>query len=270
MRDGVHPVERGALGSDAGGQIGAQRGNVEAVLGKRRGGNRGNSHAVHFAALQGPGEFEAHHEVARRMAGAAMRQPFDKIGPPVPCGGALFVPRQLAVREVQQGPEVHERAHRQHKSAGIGLVGDRHGRNAHIVGVKRVNVVRRRELREDKGHCRIEIAIARRDAVAHHAMKIGARIVADAVLFVRRDVGRIQRAERRPYGQASGAHRPLRQRVAAEAVAGQSQFAPARNQSFHLFGRKSPLRLRGHARCPEQPEQNGERRHDNDSDDDEN
>lgn len=197
-----------------------------------------------------------------------MRETFDKITAPVPCGGALVVLRGFTIREVQQGPEIHEAAHRQHEHAGIRPVGDRHGSNAHIIGVERIDVVRRHDMRENKGHGRIKIAIARRDAVTHHAVVIFTRIVADAVLFVRGDVGRIQRAERRCYGQAAGAHRPLRQRMAAEAVAGQGQLAAARNQSLHLLGRKRLPRLRGHARCPEQPGQNNKRRHNDNGDDD--
>ena len=55
---------------------------------------------------------------------------------------------------------------------------------------------RRYELKT-KGMGRIEIALARRDAVPHYAMEIGTRVIADAVLFVRCDVGRIERTERR-------------------------------------------------------------------------
>ena len=133
-----------------------------------------------------------------------MRQPFDEIGAPVPFGGALAVPRSLAVGKVQQRPEVHERTHRQHEHARIGLIGDWHGRDAHVVGIERVNVVGRRYMAEDKGHGRIEIAPARRDAVPHYAMVIGTRVIADAVLFVRCDVGRIERTERRRYRQTVG------------------------------------------------------------------
>ena len=218
MRDRVHAVERGALRCHPRGEIGAQRGDVEAPLGKRRCGNIGDNHPVHLTALQGSGEFNAHHEIARRVARTAMRQPFDEIGSPVPFGGALVVPQNLTVGEVQQRPEVHERTHRQHEHARIGLIGDWHGRDAHVVGIERVNVVGRRYMTEDKGHGRIEIALARRDAVPHYAMEIGTRVIADAVLFVRCDVGRIERTERRRYRQTAGPHRPLRHRVATEAV----------------------------------------------------
>lgn len=139
------------------------------------------------------------------MAGSAMRQSFDEIGPTVPFGGSLTVLGCLAIREVQQRPEIHERTHRQHEHAGIFLIGGGHGRDAHVVGIKRVNVVRRREMAEDIGHCRIEIALVRRDAIPYYAMEVGTRIVADAMLFVRRDVGRIKHTERRRYRQPAGA-----------------------------------------------------------------
>ena len=195
-----------------------------------------------------------------------MRQPFDEIGAPVPCGGAPVVLRRRAVGEVQQRPDVHERTHREHEHPGIRPVGDGYGRDAHGVGIERVDVVGRRDVGEHKGHGRIEIPVARRDAVPHGAVEVGPRVVADAVLPIRRDVGRIQRAERRPYRQPSGPHRPLRQRVAPETVSGQSQFAPARDQRLHPLGRKGPLRLRSHVRCSEQAEQDGKRRHRDDDD----
>ena len=176
-----------------------------------------------------------------------MRQPFDEIGSPVPFGGALVIPQNLTVGEVQQRPEVHERTHRQHEHARIGLIGDWHGRDAHVVGIERVNVVGRRYMTEDKGHGRIEIALARRDAVPHYAMEIGTRVIADAVLFVRCDVGRIERTERRRYRQTASSHRPLRHRVATEAVSRQGQLAATRDQGLHPFGRKSLLRLRSYA-----------------------
>src|SRR5699024_9955907 len=108
-----------------------QNGHIKASLGQLLRRNVGDIQTIDLTTLKVTGKIYPHHEIAWGMTSSAMTQTLDQIGPPCPQLRAIFLNRRLSIWEIQQGPEIHERPHRQTKYPCIVLVGHIHGLDAH-------------------------------------------------------------------------------------------------------------------------------------------
>src|SRR6185437_3786034 len=121
-------------------------------------------------------------------------------------------------------PDAQGPAHGQRPGDAVGLVGLIDRRHAvHEVGVKRLHVVGRYAGEGRVGHGRIQRVAVLGDALAQGAVEVFERVVTDAGLLVRRDVGRIEGAQRRGDAQAAGVGLAVLDGVAGDAVAGAGQ-----------------------------------------------
>ena len=108
----------------------------------------------------------------------------------------------------------------------IGLVDRRHRLQ---IGVDRVGVRARHFRVRGKRHCRVEQRTVARLARVHHAVELVGAPLADTGCLVRRDIGRVERAERRLHRAAAAEQLARRHRVAGDAVAGAFQIFAASN-----------------------------------------
>ncbi len=182
----------------------------------------------------GPHGFFLQKRAARGMAGAAVPESFNEISAAVPLRGLLGVGLVNAVAGEHPVPHRQRPAHVQRPGNVFGLVGLRDRLHAvHEIGVERVHVLRFNAGIRGVGHGRVEIAQARRLAVAHGFVELRESPVADAVRFIRRDVGRVHLADAHGqiHRQAAGKGFAARRGVAGDAVARAGQIGAA-----HHFG----------------------------------
>ena len=98
------------------------------------------------------------------------------------------------------------------------------------------------------------------DAVAHGAVELGPRPVADAVFLVGRDIGREDRPERRLERQPAGPGRAALDDMAGIAIGRDGDIGAALGQRLHLLGRERLLDLLGDHAALEQAEEDRPRR----------
>jgi hypothetical protein len=181
---------------------------------------------------------------ARRVAGAAMAQPFDEIGTAVP-GGVMLLARNVGatLREhrVPDGERPAEAQIAWDLARLVRLFDRRHllyeevVERAHVVvgdlGIGRVR------------HGGIEPVPVLGDALPHGAVEILERVVPDAIVGIGRDVGRIDGAERRPHLEAARERLAAGHGMASDAIAG------ARHVFAFALGRCGLLRMRERGRA---------------------
>src|SRR2546425_7074089 len=172
--------------------------------------------ALDLAAREGLVLYFRAELVARRMAGAAMREPFGEIGTAVPLGAARGVGLEDAALEVARLPDADARPRQRHGIAPVLLA---HRLARHDEGIERGEVLVRQLGEMVVGKRREEMAAFAVDAFAHRARKGLERPAADAGFGVRGDVGAIDGAERRLERRAAGIGLAAFRGMAAQAVA---------------------------------------------------
>ena len=118
-------------------------------------------------------------------------------------------------------------------------------RNRPQIGVDRVAVLARHLGVGGERHRRIDQPAVGKSPLVHHLVELIGRPCADPGLRIRRDVRRIERAERRMHRQAAGKYLAFARGVAGDAVAGTGEiFAvgdhrriPWRRRLRHRIGR---------------------------------
>ena len=175
--------------------------------------------ALRFAAREGFVPLLRAEHVAWRMAGAAMADALDEIGAPVPkivmrgIGLERPPPQEEQVPAGEHWPLVQgERQLVRRRRRMDGLAG-------HEECIEGVVVRVRYQCEMVIGEGWIEMATFAVDAFAHGASEGLFRPAADAGLGIGRDVGRIDRAERRRQRQPASEGLAVRRRVAGVAVA---------------------------------------------------
>ncbi|KKO64551.1 hypothetical protein VM94_01928 [Janthinobacterium sp. KBS0711] len=170
--------------------------------------------------------FFLHAHAARRMAGAAVAQALHQVG----AAQQLRIARDRRFIRLRRGgkgpaPDGQGETHRQRPRNVGSLVRRRIRLHAmHEIGVQRLHVrlaqARVRRVR----HGRIHGVAVLGHAGAHQLVEIGKAPVADAGLFIGRDIGGIHLADRRFHAQAAGERLAFRAgRMAGDAVAGAGQ-----------------------------------------------
>ena len=204
-----------APAADAGGLV---RGDVEGAPARRH-------RAGEFLAV-----VQRERQISRRVAFAAMRQRFGEIGAPVPFRTLRRIGLEARIRIEQRRPEAHRPALVERKGQRIGRRRRAHRRQAEQIGLDRqrigvghVGVGRIR-------HRRIKPRAVAADAAMHRVEEILIAVIADAGLLVRRDVGRIERAERQLEAEAAGIFLAARRGVADHAVRRPRQIFAALDQ----------------------------------------
>ncbi|VFT75086.1 Uncharacterised protein [Klebsiella aerogenes] len=184
------------------------------------------------------------------MAGAAVAQAFHQIAAALQHRVNLRVGDKVARRRGEDAaPESQRPAHRQRpRDVGV-LVGGIHRFHAmHKVGVHGAHVrftdPRERGIR----HRRIERGTVFPHALTHRVVKLFEGVPADAVFFIRRDIGGVDGADRRLHRQTAGERFPrFAVGVAGDTVPRPRQILPLLNQIAvrrRLFGKSRA------AQCP--------------------
>ena len=165
--------------------------------------------------------------IARGMASAAMRQPFDQIGAAIPFRALSGVRLVGAVAQKQQFPARDHHALIERKGKLVGA-GGRVGRlPRHQKGVERAVILIADIGEMIIGKGRIEVLAAAIDARAHGAAERGFRPAADPGLRVRRDIRGIDRAERRRHRKSPGKVPAAARGVTGAAVSDRGKLAAA-------------------------------------------
>ena len=186
--------------------------------------------------------FFLHRQATRGMTGAAVAQAFHQIAAALQHRVNLRVGDKVARRRGEDAaPERQRPAHRQRPwDVGV-LVGDIHRLHAvHKVGVHGAHVrfadPRERGIR----HRRIERGTVFPHALAHRVVELFEGVPADAVFFIRRDIGGVDGADRRLHRQTAGERFPcFAVGVAGDTVPRPRQILPLLNQIAvrrRLFG----------------------------------
>ena len=147
-------------------------------------------------------------------------RPCDKISAAVPFGRLLRVWLELAFGEEQGSPAEDQRTVVVGKSQVVRAVRLLHWRDRLEIGENRIAVGTRHLGIGSERHRRIKQAAVGKAARMHHLVELVARPLADAGLVVRRDVGGVERAERRRHRAAASEEFACRRCVAGNAVAG--------------------------------------------------
>ena len=167
-----------------------------------------------------------HQRIARRVAGAAVRQAFGQVGAAVDLHALRCVRHEALIVEEQGIPAQHRQAHIEREwqcRLARRLVDGLDGLHEVVIQVAHVRI---RQLRiAGVGHGRIQVAAIGAHAFAQGARKVGFRVVADAAFFRRRDIRRVDRAQRRVDGVAARIRLAARCRMAGHAIGGDSQIA---------------------------------------------
>ncbi len=177
--------------------------------------------------------FFRHGDGARRMTAAAMTRPLNEIGATVPlvvAGGFRLIGAAFG----EDGVPERERPAHVHRPLDVrGPVFLLNGCDpAGEIGVERADVVVAHLHIRGVRHCRIEAVTVGCHALTDGAVEIGERIVADAGLLVRGDVGREDGAERRSHLQPAGKGCAFRCAVTGNAVAQAGDIFTALHQFF--------------------------------------
>src|SRR4051794_20961074 len=166
------------------------------------------------------------------MAGTAMTKSLSEIGAAVPdlVMGRIGMIRTLAKEQGlparKHQPEIEREWKFICRSLGV------HGLTSHekriecpvvLIGHLSEVIVRK---------SRVEVMPLAIDAFAHGADESCLGPVPDTRFGIRRDVGGIDRPERRWQGQSSGKHSAARSRMANVAISNRSQLAPALDEGF--------------------------------------
>ena len=168
-------------------------------------------------------------ETARGMAGAAMAQALDQVLAAqqrhlVGLAGRGGDRRGDDVGREHPAPHAQRPAHRQRPGDVGVLVGLLDRLDAvHEVGVQGLDVIRRDLGVGGVRHRRVQRMAVPGHAMAHGAVEVLQRVVADARVLVGRDVGGIDGAQRRLDAQAAGEGLAVLGRVAGDTVAGARQ-----------------------------------------------
>jgi hypothetical protein len=177
------------------------------------------------------------------MALATMAQHFDQILTALPGFTFAFSRLQLHAVLIEHVPEAQTEAQIERK-AQIGLragFGDR--LQAHQVGVDGVGVFAFEQVIGGVGHRRIEIAAIATLTFGHRSVEIISAVIADAMLFVRGDIGAVDGAEWRLQRQAASVLGAAFNAMARHAIGGTRQVLTAFDQL--LVGRKGRERQQG-------------------------
>jgi hypothetical protein len=234
-----HRVHRaggdGVLRLDAGAQV---REELLAAPGQRRGVRRvqrGRVPAFGLAAVEGPRFHLGAQGVARRVAGAAVREAFGEIRAPAPLG---VFPIWLEIKRLpsaEKCPDVVGEAKLVRRRACA------HRLARHEIGVERADVLVGEPRVVLVGKRGIEMPALAVQALAQRAPERGLRPGSDPGFGLGGDVGAVDRAEGRP-------QRPAAQRCKLRALAHQSRFERRRRRRLD---RRERL-LRGTSRDAEQ------------------
>nr|GEU28151.1 hypothetical protein [Tanacetum cinerariifolium] len=187
----------------------------------------GQEVGIALAIAGGRQRFFLHRHAARRVAGAAVAQAFDQVGAAQDLRVGHIGCRRLErfrLRCKCPAPDRQREAHRQ-RPHDVRLAARRRVRldAVHEVRVQRLHVglaqARVRRIR----HGRIHGVTGLGDAGAHQLVEVGKAPVADPRLFIGRDVGRIDLADRRRHAEAAGKRLAVGNAMAGKAVAGAGQ-----------------------------------------------
>ncbi len=193
----------------------------------------------------GAQRFFLEEQPARRMAGAAMPQPFDQIRAAVPLRALLGIGFEHRVAHEQPVPD-RQRPADGHRPHHIGFaVGRGVWRHAlHEIGIQRVHVLRRDARVRRIRHGRVEVFAARRHTMAHRTVELFEAVVADAVRLVRGDVGGIDRAHGHDHLQTADKGLAARRRMAGHAITRAGQIRATLHLLVGKLGRHRQTALR--------------------------
>ena len=162
-----------------------------------------------------------------------MAEAFDQIGAAVPLRRFGRIGLVLALVEEQRAPSEDQRAVVEGKLQIVRTVDLLHRRDRAQIGEDRVAVLARDLGVGGKRHRRIDQPAVGEAPVMHHLVELVGRPLADAGLRIGRDVGGVERAERRLHRQAAGKGLAFARGVAGDAVAGAGQVFALGDQRPH-------------------------------------
>jgi hypothetical protein len=105
------------------------------------------------------------------------------------------------------------------------------------------------------GHRRIKLSPIPPNSVAKRPRKFLLRVASDPEILRRRDIGRVDGAERRADSQPAGKGLAARRGMAGSAVRGRGQILPALDHGSGLIGRSGRMRDAGHRHPGEKDKQ---------------
>ena len=158
-----------------------------------------------------------------------MAEAFDQIGAAIPCLGFGRVGLKYAGLVEQRIPSRHQRAQVERKRQRILRRLRAHRRLRHQIGIERLHVGVGGPGEMRVGKRRIEMPAVAMNALAHRAFEGGIGPRADSGFDIGRDVGRVDRAERRRQRLAAGVEDAVRRGVADRAVAERGELLAARD-----------------------------------------
>ena len=162
-----------------------------------------------------------------------MAEAFDQIGAPVPVRRLGRIGLELALLEEQRAPSDDQRAVVEGKLQIVRRFTLLHRRDRAQVSVDRVAVLARHLGVGGKRHRRIDQPAVGETPVVHHLVELVGRPHADAGLRIGRDVGGVERAERRLHRQAAGKGLAFARGVTGDAVAGAGEIFALGEQAPH-------------------------------------
>ncbi|MND97043.1 hypothetical protein D3C80_893530 [compost metagenome] len=168
------------------------------------------------------------------MATAAVPRPLDQIGAAIPLCALVVVRLVRRIVMEQLIPYRQRPAHRQRPTDVTGAVGGILRRHfVHQVVIQRAHIFRIHFGVGGIRHRRIKPVAVFSDPLTHGAVKLIKRISADALLFVRRDIGGVDIAQRRRELHAAGKQCAAWRGMAGGTVTGLGHVFPGR----HRLGR---------------------------------
>ena len=162
-----------------------------------------------------------------------MAEAFDQIGAAVPLRRFGRIGLVLAFLEEQRAPAEDQRAVVEGKVQIVRPVDLLHRRDRAQIGIDRVAVLARHLGVGGERHRRIDQPAVGETPVMHHLVELVGRPHPDAGLRIGRDVGGVERAERRLHRQAAGKGLAFARGVAGDAVAGAREVFALGKQRRH-------------------------------------
>src|SRR5581483_7531369 len=227
---------------------------AEPLLGRRS--QAGGKPTLAHSAFEGVVLLDGSEQVLRAVAGAAMAETLDEIGAPVPLLGLVGVPFIGARLEEERVPD-RERAAPAHRPGQFGrLVFLSHRIEGVEVRPYREHVTASQLRIPRVRKCRIEMRPVAPDAVVHRVPEVLFAPFANAGLAVRRDVGRIDGAERCRHGAPAGERLAAIVGMTCRAVARVHEIATAHHLGKGGIARESDgagaeQKARRGDRCPQ-------------------
>jgi hypothetical protein len=201
-------------------------------LGQRLGGDVGGVPLIDLGPLEPAARDHRAHEVARGVAIAAMAERLDQVSASIPLRAPAGYGREPLRAEEQHAPRQHVEADIEREAQLVGVIGLFDRRQTAEIGPERHEIVVADPGEGIERHRRVEIFAVGANPGMHCVLEVVKRPAANPGLAIRRDVGGIDRAERRVHPQPAGIRLVGRAAVAGHAIGGAGEVTAARDQTW--------------------------------------